>query len=73
MKVVIAADAHFAEFVEQHTDSLLTTAYLLTRDRSAAEEIWFTLGDIRGGRGPLPNPSCALQVHPFVAGTSGSG
>jgi RNA polymerase sigma-70 factor (sigma-E family) len=39
MKVVIAADAHFAEFVEQHTDSLLTTAYLLTRDRSAAEEL----------------------------------
>ena len=39
MKVVIAADTHFAEFVEQHTDSLLTTAYLLTRDRSAAEEL----------------------------------
>ena len=39
MKVVIAADAHFAEFVEQHTDSLLTTAYLLTRDRAAAEEL----------------------------------
>lgn len=39
MKVVIAADAHFAEFVEQHTDALLTTAYLLTRDRSAAEEL----------------------------------
>lgn len=39
MKVVIAADAHFAEFVEQHTDELLTTAYLLTRDRSAAEEL----------------------------------
>lgn len=39
MKVVIAADAHFAEFVEQHTDALLTTAYLLTRDRPAAEEL----------------------------------
>jgi len=39
MKVVIAADAHFAEFVEQHTDALLTTAYLLTRDRSGAEEL----------------------------------
>jgi RNA polymerase sigma-70 factor (sigma-E family) len=39
MKVVTAADAHFAEFVEQHTDSLLTTGYLLTRDRSAAEEL----------------------------------
>lgn len=39
MEVVIAADAHFAEFVEQHTDSLLTTGYLLTRDRSAAEEL----------------------------------
>lgn len=39
MKVVIAADAHFADFVERHTDSLLTTAYLLTRDRSAAEEL----------------------------------
>ena len=39
MKVVVAADTHFAEFVEQHTDSLLTTAYLLTRDRTAAEEL----------------------------------
>lgn len=39
MKVVIAADTHFAEFVEQHTDGLLTTAYLLTRNRSAAEEL----------------------------------
>jgi RNA polymerase sigma-70 factor (sigma-E family) len=39
MKVVVAADTHFAEFVEQHTDSLLTTAYLLTRDRAAAEEL----------------------------------
>ncbi|HEU5269889.1 MAG TPA: SigE family RNA polymerase sigma factor [Jatrophihabitans sp.] len=39
MKDVIAADAHFAEFIEQHTDSLLTTAYLLTRDRVAAEEL----------------------------------
>jgi len=40
MKVVmIAADVHFAEFVERHTDSLLTTAYLLTRDRAAAEEL----------------------------------
>jgi RNA polymerase sigma-70 factor (sigma-E family) len=39
MKVVIAADTHFVEFVEQHTDGLLTTAYLLTRNRSAAEEL----------------------------------
>jgi DNA-directed RNA polymerase specialized sigma24 family protein len=39
MKVVVAADTHFAEFVERHTDALLTTAYLLTRDRSAAEEL----------------------------------
>jgi RNA polymerase sigma-70 factor (sigma-E family) len=39
MKVVVAADTHFAEFVEQHTDTLLTTAYLLTRDRPAAEEL----------------------------------
>ena len=39
MKVMTAADTHFAEFVEQHTDSLLTTAYLLTRDRAAAEEL----------------------------------
>ena len=39
MEVVIAADAHFAEFVAQHTDSLLTTGYLLTRDRPAAEEL----------------------------------
>jgi len=39
MEVVIAPDAHFAEFVEQYTDSLLTTGYLLTRDRSAAEEL----------------------------------
>lgn len=39
MKVVVAADSDFAEFVEQHTDSLLTTAYLLTRDRPAAEEL----------------------------------
>jgi RNA polymerase sigma-70 factor (sigma-E family) len=39
MKVVVAADAHFAEFVEQHTDALLTTSYLLTRDRTAAEEL----------------------------------
>ena len=39
MKVVVAADSHFAEFVEQHTDALLTTSYLLTRDRTAAEEL----------------------------------
>lgn len=39
MTVMVGADAHFAEFVEQHTDTLLTTAYLLTRDRAAAEEL----------------------------------
>jgi RNA polymerase sigma-70 factor (sigma-E family) len=33
------AEAHFAQFVESSTDSLLGTAYLLTRDRQAAEEL----------------------------------
>ena len=39
MRVIVAADAHFADFVEQRTDALLTTAYLLTRDREAAQEL----------------------------------
>jgi RNA polymerase sigma-70 factor (sigma-E family) len=39
MKVVQRADAHFAEFVQLRTDALLTTAYLLTKDRAAAEEL----------------------------------
>jgi RNA polymerase sigma-70 factor (sigma-E family) len=39
MKVLSRAAAHFAEFVEDRTDSLLGTAYLLTRDRQAAEEL----------------------------------
>ncbi|MEO6701247.1 MAG: sigma factor, partial [Jatrophihabitantaceae bacterium] len=39
MKVVARADAHFADFVQARTDALLTTAYLLSRDRAAAEEL----------------------------------
>ncbi|HEV2885760.1 MAG TPA: SigE family RNA polymerase sigma factor [Jatrophihabitans sp.] len=39
MMVLTRAAAHFAQFVEDHTDSLLGTAYLLTRDRQAAEEL----------------------------------
>ncbi len=39
MRVVVTADTHFADFVEQRTDTLLTTAYLLTRDRDAAQEL----------------------------------
>jgi RNA polymerase sigma-70 factor (sigma-E family) len=39
MKVQSPPAAHFAEFVEDHTDSLLATAYLLTRSRPAAEEL----------------------------------
>jgi len=33
------ASSDFADFVEQHTDGLLTTAYLLTRDRELAQEL----------------------------------
>jgi RNA polymerase sigma-70 factor (sigma-E family) len=39
MNVLPRAAAHFAQFVEDCTDSLLGTAYLLTRDRQAAEEL----------------------------------
>jgi RNA polymerase sigma-70 factor (sigma-E family) len=39
MEVLPRASAHFEQFVEDCTDSLLRTAYLLTRDRSAAEEL----------------------------------
>lgn len=39
MKVLAPPAAHFAAFVEESTDSLLGTAYLLTRDRQAAEEL----------------------------------
>jgi RNA polymerase sigma-70 factor (sigma-E family) len=39
MEVLARAAAHFAQFVEDRTDSLLGTAYLLTRDRQAAEEL----------------------------------
>jgi RNA polymerase sigma-70 factor (sigma-E family) len=39
MKVLLPAEAHFAEFVQTGTDSLLGTAFLLTRDRQAAEEL----------------------------------
>ncbi|HEX8094886.1 SigE family RNA polymerase sigma factor [Jatrophihabitans sp.] len=39
MKVLTRAAAHFSQFVEDRTDSLLGTAYLLTRDRQAAEEL----------------------------------
>ena len=39
MKQPQRAEAHFAQFVESSTDSLLGTAYLLTRDRLAAEEL----------------------------------
>jgi RNA polymerase sigma-70 factor (sigma-E family) len=39
MKVLPRAAAHFSQFVEDCTDSLLGTAYLLTRDRPAAEEL----------------------------------
>lgn len=35
----VIADSHFGDFVERHTDSLLTTAYLLTRERDAAQEL----------------------------------
>lgn len=39
MKVLPAPRAQFSQFVEDRTDSLLGTAYLLTRDRQAAEEL----------------------------------
>jgi RNA polymerase sigma-70 factor (sigma-E family) len=39
MKQPQRAEAHFAQFVESSTDSLLGTAFLLTRDRQAAEEL----------------------------------
>ena len=39
MKQPQRAEAHFAQFVESATDSLLSTAFLLTRDRQAAEEL----------------------------------
>ena len=39
MKQPQRAEAHFAQFVESGTDSLLGTAFLLTRDRQAAEEL----------------------------------
>jgi RNA polymerase sigma-70 factor (sigma-E family) len=39
MKAAQQAEAHFADFVQDRTDALLTTAYLLTRDRLAAEEL----------------------------------
>jgi RNA polymerase sigma-70 factor (sigma-E family) len=39
MKALSGVAAHFAEFVEDCTASLLGTAYLLTRDRQAAEEL----------------------------------
>ncbi len=39
MKVLTGVDAHFARFVEHSTDSLMATAYLLTRDRQATEEL----------------------------------
>jgi RNA polymerase sigma-70 factor (sigma-E family) len=35
----VAADAHFVDFVRDHTDSLLKTAYLLTRNGPDAEEL----------------------------------
>jgi RNA polymerase sigma-70 factor (sigma-E family) len=35
----VAADEHFATFVRQHTDALLKTAYLLTRNGPDAEEL----------------------------------
>jgi RNA polymerase sigma-70 factor (sigma-E family) len=39
MKQSQRAEVHFAQFVESSTDSLLGTAFLLTRDRQAAEEL----------------------------------
>lgn len=39
MKQPQRAEQHFARFVESSTDSLLGTAFLLTRDRQAAEEL----------------------------------
>lgn len=33
------SDESYVRFVEQHTDSLLVTAYLLTRDRYEAEDL----------------------------------
>lgn len=35
--------------------------------------LWLTLGTPRAGGGGLPSRVCALQVHPFVAGSTGSG
>lgn len=39
MEVVARVTVDFARFVEESTSSLLGTAYLLTRDRQAAEEL----------------------------------
>ena len=35
--------------------------------------LWLTLDTPRAGSGPLPSRVCAIQVHPFVPGTTGSG
>lgn len=39
MKVIVQPDAHFGGFVQRHTDSLLSTAFLLTRNSVEAEEL----------------------------------
>ncbi|MDQ1731999.1 MAG: hypothetical protein QOK10_2158 [Pseudonocardiales bacterium] len=39
MRTAVSADLHFADFVQTRTPSLLSTAYLLTRDRHRAEEL----------------------------------
>ncbi len=39
MKVIVAPHVHFDGFVQARTDSLLSTAFLLTRNASEAEEL----------------------------------
>jgi RNA polymerase sigma-70 factor (sigma-E family) len=39
MRTAVSADLDFADFVQARTPSLLSTAYLLTRDRHRAEEL----------------------------------
>lgn len=40
---------------------------------SGGGELFLSLGSIGAGGGPLPKPICAIQAHPFVAGSTGNG
>jgi len=40
---------------------------------SGGGDLFLSLGIIGAGSGTLPKPTCAIQVHPFVAGSTGNG